>query len=105
LVVTLWGMTAGVILLDLGVQSAHISNQSRIYAIRREARSRMNTAYMVAYFIGGAVGSYSGAWGWSQAGWGGVCFVGSGMTLVGLLAFVASAGVSRSGDPITVGGS
>jgi predicted MFS family arabinose efflux permease len=102
---TLWGMVAGVILLDLGVQAAHISNQSRIYAIRPEARSRMNTAYMVAYFIGGAVGSYSGAWGWSRAGWGGVCFVGFGMTLGGLLAFVASAGVTRSGDPITVGDS
>jgi predicted MFS family arabinose efflux permease len=102
---TLWGMTAGVILLDLGVQSAHISNQSRIYAIRPEARSRMNTAYMVAYFVGGAVGSYSGAWGWSRAGWSGVCFVGLGMTLAGLFAFVASAGVSRSKDPITVGGS
>jgi predicted MFS family arabinose efflux permease len=102
---TLWGMMAGVILLDLGVQSAHISNQSRIYAIRHEARSRMNTAYMVAYFVGGAVGSYSGAWGWSRAGWGGVCFVGLGMTLFGLLAFVATARVRRSGDPITVGGS
>ena len=53
---TLWGLVLGVILLDLGAQSAHISNQSRIYAIRPEARSRMNTAYMVAYFVGGAAG-------------------------------------------------
>jgi hypothetical protein len=60
---------------------------------------------MVAYFAGGAVGSYSGAWGWSRAGWGGVCVVGSGMTLFGLLAFVATTRVRRSGDPITVGGS
>jgi predicted MFS family arabinose efflux permease len=101
---TLWGMMVGVILLDLGVQAAHISNQSRIYAIRPEARSRMNTAYMVAYFIGGAAGSYGGAWGWSRAGWAGVCVVGAGMTLVGLLGFFALACVSRSGDPITVGG-
>ncbi len=86
------GLVAGVILLDLGAQSAHISNQSRIYAIRPEARSRMNTAYMVAYFIGGAVGSYGGAWSWSLAGWGGVCLVGLGMTAAGLLAFVATAG-------------
>jgi len=64
------GMVVGVILLDLGAQSAHVSNQSRIYAIRPEARSRMNTAYMVAYFVGGALGSYGGAWGWGRAGWG-----------------------------------
>ena len=89
---TLWGMVAGVILLDLGVQSAHISNQSRIYAIRPEARSRMNTAYMVTYFVGGAVGSWAGAWCWDRAGWGGVCLVGLGMTAAGLLAFVATAG-------------
>ena len=36
---TVAGMVAGVILLDLGAQSAHISNQSRIYAIRPEART------------------------------------------------------------------
>ena len=55
------GMVARVILLDLGAQSAHISNQSRIYSIRPEARSRMNTAYMVTYFVGGAASSWAGA--------------------------------------------
>jgi predicted MFS family arabinose efflux permease len=88
---TLWGLVAGVILLDLGVQSAHISNQSRIYAVRPEARSRMNTAYMVASFVGGALGSYAGAWGWGLAGWSGVGLVGLGMTATGLLAFAATA--------------
>ena len=67
---TVCGMVVGVILLDLGAQSAHVSNQSRIYAIRPEARSRMNTAYMVAYFVGGALGSCGGAWGWGRAGLG-----------------------------------
>ena len=61
---TLWGLVAGVILLDLVTQAAHISNQSRIFTIRPEARSRMNTSYIVAYFIGGAVGSCGGAWTW-----------------------------------------
>ncbi len=96
-----YGMVVGVILLDLGAQSAHISNQSRIYAIRPEARSRMNTAYMVAYFVGGALGSYAGAWGWGRAGWGGVCLVGLGMTVAGLIVFVATAGVRLSGDRIS----
>src|SRR5271157_4821429 len=97
------GMVEGVILLDLGAQSAHVSNQSRIYAIRPEARSRMNTAYMVAYFVGGALGSCGGAWGWGRAGWGGVCLVGLGMTIAGLLAFVATAGVRLSGDTLSIG--
>ena len=95
----------GVILLDLGAQSAHISNQSRIYAIRPEARSRMNTAYMVAYFVGGSLGSYGAAWGWGRAGWSGVCLVGLGMTVAGLVVFVATAGVRRSEDWISISGS
>jgi predicted MFS family arabinose efflux permease len=101
---TVYGMLVGVILLDLGAQSAHVSNQSRIYAIRPEARSRMNTAYMVAYFIGGALGSYGGAWGWGRAGWGGVCLVGLGMAVAGLIAFAATTEVRLSGDPISIGG-
>lgn len=92
---TIWGLVAGVILLDLGAQSAHISNQSRIFAVRPEARSRMNTAYMVASFGGGALGSYGGAWGWDLAGWGGACLVGLGMAAAGLLAFA----VTASGPP------
>ena len=102
---TVSGMVAGVILLDLGAQSAHISNQSRIYAIRPEARSRMNTAYMVTYFVGGAAGSSAGAWGWGRGGWGGVCLVGLGMTVAGLLAFVVTSGERRKvGDRDQQGG-
>lgn len=96
---TLWGLVAGVILLDLGAQAAHISNQARIYAIRPEARSRMNTAYMVTYFIGGASGSYAAAWGWSLHGWGGVCLVGLAMTLLGLAAFAATAFAPTASAP------
>ena len=102
---TICGMVVGVILLDLGAQSAHVSNQSRIYAIRPEARSRMNTAYMVAYFVGGSLGSYGGAWGWGRGGWGGVCLVGLGMTVAGLIVFVATAGVRLTGDRISISGS
>jgi hypothetical protein len=51
----------------------------------------MNTAYMVASFTGGALGSYAGAWGWSVLGWGGVCLVGLAMTTAGLLAVAATA--------------
>ena len=50
---TVAGMVAEVILLDLGAQSAHISNQSRIYSIRPEARSRMNTAYPCSHLFRG----------------------------------------------------
>ncbi len=85
----LWGLVLGVILLDFGIQSAHVSNQTRIYALRPEARSRLNTVYMVSYFLGGVLGTSLGALAWHRAGWAGVCGVGTGMLLLALLVFEA----------------
>jgi predicted MFS family arabinose efflux permease len=87
----LWGIALGVILLDLGAQSNHISNQTRIYSLRPEARSRLNTIYMVCYFAGGAAGSWLGTAAWVRFGWTGVCLVGGGMALAALLVLLASA--------------
>ncbi len=84
----LWGLIIGVILLDLGTQGTHISNQARIYALNPAARSRLNTLYMVFYFIGGSLGSILGAYGWSIAHWNGVCFVGILMVVVALGVYV-----------------
>jgi predicted MFS family arabinose efflux permease len=71
------GLIVGVILMDLGVQSGHVSNQTRIYSIDPSARSRLNMVYMFCYFIGGGLGSYLGAWCWHVAGWWGVCGFGT----------------------------
>ncbi|BCM90705.1 putative transporter [Abditibacteriota bacterium] len=71
-----WGIIVGVLLMDAGVQATHISNQARILALRPEARSRLNTVYMVAYFTGGSLGSLSSSIAWSRSGWQGVCLAG-----------------------------
>ncbi len=71
-------LVAGVVLLDVGVQATHISNQSRVFSLIPEARSRLNTVYMTGYFIGGAAGSLVGGWAWAAAGWPGVCAAGMG---------------------------
>jgi predicted MFS family arabinose efflux permease len=80
------GLIAGVILMDLGVQSGHVSNQTRIYSIDPSARSRLNMVYMFCYFIGGALGSYLGAWGWHVAGWWGVCGFGAAAIFLAIIA-------------------
>ncbi|WP_238883331.1 MFS transporter [Clostridium sp. YIM B02551] len=72
----LWGLIIGVILLDLGVQSCQISNQARVHALSEEARNRINTVFMVSYFIGGSLGSYLGSLSYAHFGWYGVCFIG-----------------------------
>jgi predicted MFS family arabinose efflux permease len=72
---TLVGLVAGIVLIDIGVQSGHVANQSRIYSLVPTARSRINTFYMVAFFVGGALGSYLGPLGFNLAGWNGFCAV------------------------------
>ncbi|AFM40171.1 arabinose efflux permease family protein [Desulfosporosinus acidiphilus SJ4] len=81
----LWGLILGVILLDLGIQSAQISNQARVYALIPEAKSRLNTIYMVSYFIGGSFGSFLGMHAWSLWQWKGVCLSGSLLILASLI--------------------
>jgi len=69
------GLVAGVILLDLGMQSAHISNMARNYALKVDAFSRLNTVYVSLRFVGGAAGTAFGNLAWSFWGWPGVCAV------------------------------
>lgn len=69
------GLIAGIALVDIGVQSGHVANQSRIYGLAPAARSRVNTFYMVAFFTGGALGSYLGPLGFNAGGWTGFCAI------------------------------
>jgi predicted MFS family arabinose efflux permease len=77
------GLIVGVVLLDIGVQSGHVSNQTRIYGLLPAARSRMNMVYMVCYFSAGALGSYVSAVLWQWFGWTGVCRLGCGLLAAG----------------------
>ncbi|MDB6144554.1 MAG: transporter [Pseudomonas sp.] len=77
---SLVSLLIGVLLLDVGVQGMHISNQSVIYALAPEARSRITTLYLTAYFIGGAVGSSAASVAYNHAGWLGVSLVGVGFS-------------------------
>jgi predicted MFS family arabinose efflux permease len=78
----------GVILLDIGVQGTQILNQSTIYQLRPEARSRMTTAYMTCYFAGGAAGSAGAAFAFGVGGWSGVALLGVTLPTLALLYWV-----------------
>jgi len=81
------GLIAGVVLLDVGVQSGHVANQTRIYALDATARSRLNTVYMFCYFSGGSLGSWLGAICWEYKGWTAVCALGVGVVVIALAVF------------------
>jgi predicted MFS family arabinose efflux permease len=70
-------LIVGIAVMDLGAQGLHISNQSAIYALAPGARSRLTTAYMVAYFLGGVVLSALTSSLYASDGWGGVCVLGA----------------------------
>jgi len=75
-------MIVGVLALDVGVQGLQVTNQSIIYRLAPEARSRINSAYMVSYFVGGALGSAVGSWLYGSHRWAGVCALGAGIGVV-----------------------
>jgi predicted MFS family arabinose efflux permease len=75
----------GIVLIDMGLQSTHIPNLSRNYALLPEARTRLNTIYMTFFFIGGTIGSSIGSIAWNFAGWRGVCLVGIVFVLIGAI--------------------
>jgi predicted MFS family arabinose efflux permease len=88
----LWGLIVGVIILDVAAQTATISNQASVYSLKAEAHSRLYTVYRAAYSLGGSAGACLGVYGWSRAGWNGVCLVGVGLLA---LALALHAGIQR----------
>jgi predicted MFS family arabinose efflux permease len=80
----LWGLIIGSILLNLSSQSALIANQVKIYSLDPNARSRLNTVFMVATFLGASLGSVVGTYGWNLMQWKGVCI--AGVLLLGVAA-------------------
>jgi len=75
-----------VVLLDVGVQATNVLNQTRLFAIDPAARSRLNTAFVTANFIGGAIGSALASVLWNAGGWtavtvGGAVLVGFALTV------------------------
>ncbi|WP_211166286.1 MFS transporter [Mucilaginibacter robiniae] len=79
---SLIGLIIGVIVLDMGVQATHIANQAIIFSLNPNARNRINTVYMVTYFIGGSLGTFLATRMWGAYHWTGVCVIGLVLSVV-----------------------
>ena len=93
-------LIAGIVVLDLGVCGLHVSNQNAIYELRPEAGSRLTTAYMVAFFLGGAVLSAASSVLYASGGWDGICVLGALTAAAALLVWLLTER-ARCIDPMT----
>jgi hypothetical protein len=66
-------LIVGTLVLDVAMQSGMVADQVRIFALRPEVRSRLNTAYMTCAYPGGSVGSWPAVNAYTRFGWPGVC--------------------------------
>lgn len=83
---TYWGLILGFVLIDFGLQSMHVMNQTDYFSINLKASSRLNTVYMVSYFSGASLGTLVGSISWEHFGWLGVCISGVIFASLSLLA-------------------
>src|ERR1700722_15231084 len=94
---TITGLAIGGIVLDLGTQANLVTNQTRVYRLIPEARNRINTVFMVTYFVGGALGTFLAGFAWSRWQWNGVCAVGASFFAAALIVWAAGSWESEGG--------
>ncbi|TDY98741.1 UNVERIFIED_ORG: putative MFS family arabinose efflux permease [Herbaspirillum seropedicae] len=82
---SLWALVAGIILLDLGGQALHVTNQSLILRSSPEAHGRLIGIYMLFYAVGSGLGALSTTVVYAAHGWRGVCLLGAAVSFSALL--------------------
>jgi predicted MFS family arabinose efflux permease len=75
-------LAAAGVLLDVAVQTHQVLSQREIYALREDARARVNAVYMGTVFIGGAISSAIAGVLHSHYGWTGVTIFAAALPLV-----------------------
>jgi predicted MFS family arabinose efflux permease len=72
------------VLLDFAVQCHQVLSQHEVYALRADARARLNTVFVSTIFVGGAISSAVTGVLYGAYGWTGVCALGVLLPLLGL---------------------
>ncbi len=83
--VSLWALVMGIVLLDLGGQALHVTNQSLIFRTRPDAHSRLVGLYMMFYAVGSGLGAICTTVTYARFGWQGVCLLGASVSLLALV--------------------
>jgi len=87
---SLWMLVIGIVLLDVGGQAIHVTNQGMIFRSSPEAHGRLVGAYMLFYALGSGAGAIGATTVYAWAGWTGVCGLGAAISLLALLFWAAT---------------
>lgn len=79
----LW-LIVGVVLLDLGAQAIHVTNQSMIFSAHPDSHSRVVGCYMLFYATGSGLGALASTWVYATSGWSGICLLGAVISVLAL---------------------
>jgi len=87
---SLWALVIGIVLLDLGGQAIHVTNQSMIFRAHPDGHSRVVGAYMLFYSAGSGLGALATTAVYAAGGWAGVCLLGAGVSVLALVFWAAT---------------
>ncbi|HEY1639611.1 MAG TPA: MFS transporter [Streptosporangiaceae bacterium] len=90
-------LAAAAVLLDLAVQGHQVLTQRDVYALREDARARLNTVYMTSAFIGGSMASAASGWLHEAYGWTAVTAFGAALPVLAGFIFAYEAVLQRRG--------
>lgn len=92
---SLIALIARIALLDAGLQGAQVNHQATVFALRPDARNRLNTVYMTAFFLGGVLGSFLAAIVYGPGGWTANCLLGATLATAAIAAWAATQRIAR----------
>ncbi|MBW4539101.1 MAG: hypothetical protein KME43_08120 [Myxacorys chilensis ATA2-1-KO14] len=68
-------------------RAATCGDWAKFSSFSRPSRIYSNALYITFYFVGGALESYIGAYGWSRSYWSGVCGLSLGLLAIAFVVF------------------
>jgi predicted MFS family arabinose efflux permease len=91
----------GAALLDCGLRSAMVANQTLVNSAAPDSRARGNTLFGVHVWSGNAVGAFLTSWAFAHYGWLAVCGVAMAAIFVALLIHLGVLPVGKGANPST----
>ncbi len=70
---SIWGLLVPLFIVNMVGPTIDVTGRMTLFTLAPEIRTRLTTSYIMAMFIGGAIGSAAGTAVYDWAGWGGTC--------------------------------